>query len=459
MEGSGFFSDSSGGHGHSNHGGAHGHHHHDSGNWHWHDNRSNHSHHHHDHSSTAAPFIGGAIVGGIIGSIFSNNRRQGGVLVVPPYPNQPVPRGFPVPAPAPPPIIRPVPSYINRPQQTPAYGAIPVVARPVVDEVEVARRRIRRAICKMIVFLIAALVFAYVFVAFWVPKAGTDAYEVMPGDRKAISLDTTLLRDVQLSSSAGRTYGKAYLFYNTPELSDVVQYPLLQIRPDIKLGSYHYMRYDLYQGSTVDVSWTFSSFNVHPSFLVMKGEHHFKTFQQFGYAPYDSVVHEEKAPSGRYLFTAEERSEYYFIFYARDKYARATGTANFLARAVTLSLAKPLASCTLTPSSSNDACRFDLSSYPPRSLSLVLQADLFYITPADPLKAFVTRRVSYSLTAGIWGLVALGVLVVVVIAAVVWLSCLSLSLRDAWELAVHGRRRDGYVPVVPEGPPPPYTGN
>ncbi|KAJ3109380.1 hypothetical protein HDU97_006625 [Phlyctochytrium planicorne] len=185
---------------------------------------------------------------------------------------------------------------------------------------------------------------AIVFLVVFVPWPGNQSVQIMPGDRKLQKFDTRYIKSINFMP----TYqADIYLFSEEPEVSDIVQFPVKKIFPNLQRGSYHYVRYDLYHGSTVDMNWDFSSYNLAPNILILQGESAFNDFVKGDYIPLLARKYEANVARGSHRFDVGRRDAYYFIFYSHSSYVYARGEATFSVTSLTLSLSNPILACTL----------------------------------------------------------------------------------------------------------------
>ncbi|KAJ3342215.1 hypothetical protein HDU93_003005 [Gonapodya sp. JEL0774] len=110
-------------------------------------------------------------------------------------------------------------------------------------------------------------------------------------------------------------------------------------------GSYRYLRFDLYRGSTWQVEWDMTDWNIPPVFIGLSSSSSFDLFTSTGQPPSDAL-HRRQAAKGSWTGKAGSRSEYYFVWYTASPLAYAhSGNASVHISAVTYSTAGATAVC------------------------------------------------------------------------------------------------------------------
>ncbi|KAI9351110.1 hypothetical protein DFJ73DRAFT_831627 [Zopfochytrium polystomum] len=199
-----------------------------------------------------------------------------------------------------------------------------------------------------------------VIIIITVPFPRTHTEELVVGDRKVFEVSSSWFSAVHVNADDGeRSEVDAFLSTTKPTIDAAITFPLNTIYPDIADGSYYFVRYDLYPGSAVNVEWTFTRYNVDPSFLLISGTKAFEKFKSGDDVSWSSIVFQRSSARGAYKFVAKQRSEYYFIFYGESPRVSAAGTVTFDVSSVTLRVPQNSKACKL--SNSDDGCFFELS--------------------------------------------------------------------------------------------------
>ncbi|KAJ3124061.1 hypothetical protein HK100_011380, partial [Physocladia obscura] len=206
---------------------------------------------------------------------------------------------------------------------------------------------------------------AFVFFLVTVPLPFSESVEVLAFDRKAVVLDGNWLNSVSLDLGANANVD-AFLFDAKPIPSETVVLPTLSVSPVISAGSFHAVRYDLYEGSVLYAEWLFSSTRYGPSLLFLRGSEAFEMFKSGNLqdVPYADKLHEKyHITKGEFTLRTNSRSEYYCIFYMAEP-GTASGSATFQVTAKTLSLTNPppVASSVVDCASSTTTCTLSLAS-------------------------------------------------------------------------------------------------
>ncbi|KAJ3414978.1 hypothetical protein HDV05_005809 [Chytridiales sp. JEL 0842] len=199
--------------------------------------------------------------------------------------------------------------------------------------------------------------FIYLLISFLTfPLPGRKVSTVVAGDRKLIELPTSWYDSVSVSKTLDVD---AFLYHSKPPLNVFIPLPPKVIYPHIVDGSYHFVRYDLYGGSKVQLNWLFSDYNVAPTFMVIEGEGAFNSFRQGD--DFGNVLYESNSPRGDLSFTVPYRSQYYFVFYGRHYRTSAKGMASFIVNSKTLDLTfqPPDLTC-LASDNKGNTCVMDL---------------------------------------------------------------------------------------------------
>ncbi|KAJ3022469.1 hypothetical protein HKX48_006148 [Thoreauomyces humboldtii] len=185
----------------------------------------------------------------------------------------------------------------------------------------------------------------------FVPVPGSSSVLLVAGDRKLEKISGSWFSDVAVG---GATEVDTYLFHTKPPLTDVQH---LSKHVDIKLerGSFHYVRYDLQPGSTVQITWKFQDFTQPPTFGIIEGTQMFNSWQTGGGARWS---YDRNVGAGKYTFKAPHRESFYLVFYMQRSWLHATGVADFEVDSRTYAIEKPVDHC---PAGSKDLCVFPLA--------------------------------------------------------------------------------------------------
>jgi hypothetical protein len=170
-----------------------------------------------------------------------------------------------------------------------------------------------------------------------------------------------------------------------PILSEVLTFPQLEIFPQLSSDSYHFLRFDLFPGSTVLTKWDFEKYNVIPHFMIIRTSLSFESWKN-GNGVFGNIMHHQQGAKGKYAFTAPVQeytggsSQYYFIFFTESFRQFASGRATFDVTAQTYSVSDALAVCP-NPTAAKDvdakeACSFTLNEGQQRYIVLTTPVGL-----------------------------------------------------------------------------------
>ncbi|TPX36029.1 hypothetical protein SmJEL517_g01770 [Synchytrium microbalum] len=311
-----------------------------SGHSHLHNGNSNHNqsngNNHHNQGNGFRGVLPGVVLGGMMGYLFGRSRNQTHVpITIPddrqPFANGPTQRSYRTTIPRVPdtPPEPPLPpSYSHPRHHVQVSGIPPVPSNP--------GRRWTCSFCLMILF---GFIITIIITASTVHPSEMTKQLIM-GERYLEDVDGRWLDSLTI---AGASDVEGYIFTTKPRVGEIITLPPKRIQVALNAGQYHYMVYNLLGGSTLGVSWSFTTLGLPCRLLIIRSTEAFEQWRTTGGLRSDMKIHDQVANVGEYTLITEghDNPEYYIIFLQTNFQARTSGTADFYITSNTYALTDP----------------------------------------------------------------------------------------------------------------------
>jgi hypothetical protein len=178
------------------------------------------------------------------------------------------------------------------------------------------------------------------------PKPGTKLSHVLAGDRVLLEVDQTWYESLFVGK---KTLVDTYVFVGEQPAFTRVDYNMT-VKPSLpaggKRGVYHFTRFDLYEGSTMHLQYSFTDYNILPFFTLLKGATEMEAFERTGLGEKGVILRKQSAEVKDFTYKTQERNAYFFIWSTKDARAYAKdGVAKVRVQSRTFSTKNAVAKC------------------------------------------------------------------------------------------------------------------